>query len=553
MKNKHVNAIIVGAGAGGGVVAKELATNGLSVVMFERGGWASYDDRDDDELRSQRTTVLGNGYGPDKSHDWRIKVDPFTGEEHIVYPHEGAYSNNAACVGSGTVSYGAMAWRFMPQDFKMKSTYGHVEGSTLEDWPISYEDLESYYEMAEWEIGVSGAEPQNPFAPLRKKPLPMPPFEYNSEGNLLFDAARRKGWNPFPIPMLRNSVPYNGRPACYRVRNCVGFACPVNAKAGTQNTVIPVALATGNLELRTHCQVAELMVNDQGKATGVKYFDKDGKGHIQTADLIVVSASATETARLLLNSKSKLFPNGAGNNNDWVGRNLQGHAYTGASGFMDYDIFDDHGPGANVAISNFNHGNEGLVGGGVLCNEFYSLPYAFSGVRPPGLPTWGIEHKRFQRDNYKKFIAIRGPFQEMPNYEARITVAPDVKDYWGIPVGKLMGTRHPYDRKGCEFLSAKAEEWLWEAGATTVWQEIGGGPGLSGGQHQGGTCRMGNDRQTSVSNRFGQLHDIDNIFVADGSLMVTNGGFNPVLTIMALGFYVGHNIVDFWKGTQMKS
>ena len=175
MKKRHVNAIVVGAGAGGGIVAKELAMAGLSVVLFERGDWVTYDDHDDDELISQRTTVLGNAFGPDDKRYRRV-VDYGDGIPRIVLPSEGRYSNNAACVGSGTVSYGAMAWRFMEQDFKMKSTYGHVEGSTLDDWPITYNDLEPYYEKAEWEIGVSGDHHANPFMAPRRKPYPMPAF-----------------------------------------------------------------------------------------------------------------------------------------------------------------------------------------------------------------------------------------------------------------------------------------------------------------------------------------------------------------------------------------
>jgi choline dehydrogenase-like flavoprotein len=444
-----------------------------------------------------------------------------------------------------------MAWRFAEKDFKMKSFYGHVEGSTLEDWPISYFDLEPYYEKAEWEIGVSGDHEGNPFQSPRKKTYPMPPFKYNTEGQMLHNAAARLGLNPFPIPMLRNSVRYGGRPACYRMRSCVGFACPVNAKCGTHNTVIPTALETGNCELRTNCQVAEIMLNEQGRATGVKYFDKNDKGQIQTADIVVVAAAAIETARLLLNSKSKLFPNGAGNNNDWVGRNLQGHAYTGAYGLMKNEIYDDVGPGATVAIGNFNHDNKGIIGGGVLCNEFTPMPYLFTKIRPPGAKRWGIEHKEFQRSQFKRITQLQGPFQEIPNFEARVEVSSEVTDYWGIPVAKLSGSRHPYDPTGCQFMSDRAEEILKEAGAYFTWQSVGG-RGLSGHQHQAGTARMGNDPKTSVTNRYGQLHEIDNIFIADGSLHVTNGGFNPALTIMALGYYVGDHIVKNWKGTKFR-
>lgn len=168
MPLKHVNAIVIGAGAGGGVVAKELSEAGLSVVLLERGGWPGFEAHDHDELISQRTTVLGNAFGPDNEHYRRIVVNS-NGTTRTVLPSEGGYNNNAACVGSGTVSYGAMAWRFMEKDFRMRSTYGAPEGSTLEDWPISYNDLEPFYEKAEWEIGVSGDMSENPLSPRAAK------------------------------------------------------------------------------------------------------------------------------------------------------------------------------------------------------------------------------------------------------------------------------------------------------------------------------------------------------------------------------------------------
>ena len=200
-----MNAVVVGAGAGGGVVAKELSEAGLSVVLLERGDWVSFETHGQDELINQRTTVLGNAYGPDDRSPRVVETAP--GKWAVVMPNEGGYGNNAACVGSGTVSYGAMAWRYMERDFRMRSTYGAPEGSTLEDWPISYDDLEPFYEKAEWEIGVSGDMSANPFAPPRRRPYPMPAFPYNREGLILEAAAKRLGLHPFPIPMLRNSVP----------------------------------------------------------------------------------------------------------------------------------------------------------------------------------------------------------------------------------------------------------------------------------------------------------------------------------------------------------
>jgi choline dehydrogenase-like flavoprotein len=380
----------------------------------------------------------------------------------------------------------------------------------------------------------------------------MLPHPYTLEGRLLEPAARRLGLHPFPIPMLRNTVPYGGRPACIRCRYCVGFACEVNAKCGTHNTVIPRAIATGNCEVRTGCVAAEVLVDEQGRARSVRYFDVRGREQIQTADIVALCGSATETARLLLNSRSKLFPTGAGNRNDWVGRNLQGHAYPGAWGLFEQEVYDDVGPGACIALCDFNHGNPGLRGGGMLANEFIRLPYLFTSQRPAGDPSWGKAHKDFQRKYYRRSLRIMGPVQEMPVFEARVEADPAVKDHWGIPVVRLSGHRHEHDLEISRFMASKAEMIMKEAGAVRTWTTIPGA-GLSGGQHQAGTCRMGNDPKTSVTNKHGQTHDIDNLFVADGSLHVTNGGFNPVLTIMALGYWVSNYIAKEWKGTKFRS
>ena len=549
MSLPKANAVVIGAGAGGGIAAKELAVAGLSVVLLERGRFQSFEDHDHDELLSQRITALGNAFGPDDERYSRVAQ---RGDKWVtVRPSEGGYNNNAACVGGGTFSYGAMAWRNMEQDFRMRSTYGRPEGSTLEDWPISYQDLEPFYEKAEWEIGVSGDDSRNPFAPPRKRPQPMPPLSFTREGNLLEPAGRRLGYHPFPIPMLRNSVPYGGRPACIRCRYCVGFACEVNAKCGTHNTVIPVALATGNCELRTECTAAEIMTDERGRVTGVAYFDPRDRRQVQPAEVVVLAASATETARLLLNSKPKLFPQGIGNRYDWVGRNLQGHAYTGAFGLFEEETYDDVGPGACIAACDFNHGNPGLIGGGMLANEFIRLPYLFTDVRPPGAPRWGQAHKDFQRRWYKRSVGVKGPVQEIPVFEARVELDPLVKDHWGLPVLRISGSRHEETLRTADFLSSKAEDWLKEAGAIQTWRSLPG-RAASGGQHQAGTCRMGDDPRTSVVDRNGRVHEVDNLFIADGSVQVTNGGFNPVLTIMANAYRTSDYIAKEWNGTHFR-
>lgn len=549
---KHVNAVVIGAGAGGGVVAKELAVAGLSVVLLERGKWYTPFDCRKDDLRNQRITELGAAFGPDEERNPRVFVDP-RGQERVLRPSQGAYCTNGACVGGGTLSYGGMAWRFMEKDFRMRSTYGTLEGSTLDDWPISYDDLEPFYDKAEWEIGVAGDALADPFCGPRRRPLPMPPLPPNKQFEVLAPAARRLGLHPFPTPLLRNTVPRDGRPSCMRCRWCTGFVCEVNAKAGTHNTVIPTALASGNCELRTGCITKEILLDKRGRARGVAYYDANDRLQEQGADLVVVAGGAIESPRLLLNSKSALFPTGIGNRHDWVGRNLQGHYYTGAWGIFGTDVYDDLGPGCSVAVCDFNHGNPGLNGGAMLHNEVIWLPYQYSRLRPPGVPQWGKAHKEFMRRTFKRATLVFGPTQEMPMFDCRVQVDPKVKDDWGIPVARLSGQSHPHTCEIATAMASKAEMWLKEAGAETIWLHgAPARPGLSAGGHQAGTCRMGNDPKTSVVNRYCQVHDVDNLFVTDASVHVTNGGFNPVLTIMAVAYHASDYIVRNWRGAGLK-
>ena len=549
---KRVNAVVVGAGAAGGIVAKELSTAGLSVVLLERGKWYTSNDCRKDDLRNQRTTVLGNAFGPEDEGNPRVLADA-DGTPHIMLPSEGGYQNNAACVGGGTLSYGAMAWRYLPQDFRMRSTYGAPAGSSLEDWPISYDDLEPYYEKAEYEIGISGDDSGTPFHGPRRRPLPMPPLPPNREFQILEPAAKRLGLHPFPIPMARNSVPYNGRGPCMRCPWCVGFACEVDAKNGSQNTVIPVALATGNCELRTECMAREILTDDRGRARGVAYYDADGRLQEQPSDIVVVSACAIESARLLLNSKSRLFPDGLGNRHDQVGRNLQGHHYTGATGFFDFDTYDDVGPGASIAVSDYNHGTPGLCGGGMLANEFIRLPIQMVDRMPGGTPRWGLAHKQAMRRFFKRNIVVMGPTQQIPMADARVTLDPAVRDKWGMPVARISGNVHPQTYEIGLVQAHRAEAWLKEAEAASTVISAGVPTTVSAGQHQAGTCRMGNDPQGSVVNRNCQLHDVDNVFVIDSSVHVTNGGFNPALTIMAIAYFASEALVRNWKGAGLRS
>src|SRR5258708_6508928 len=542
---KKYDASVIGAGAGGGVAANVLVQAGKNVLLVERGRNLSFEEVGRDHLRNQRTSVYGHNAGPDIDGKPRVSVDS-AGHETMLRPYENGYQNNAACVGSGTRVYGAQAWRFMPQDFRMASLYGVPQGSSLADWPISYDDLVPYYERIEWEMGVCGDANAMTHLPAYAKPYPMPPMAPTRQAKTFRNAAANLGWDTLPVTLLINSVPYNERAACIGCQHCVGFACPVDAKNGTQNTMIPRAIATGHCDLLTETVVERITTDAAGHVRGIATIDKQGMQSDVQAEVVVVSAGATETARLLLNSASAAEPTGLGNRGDQVGRHLQGHYYPGALGLFPEQISDGMGPGVSTATCKFNHGNDGIVGGGMLADDFIPLPITFWKLMlPPDVPRWGAANKQFMGDGYRAVKNIRGPVQEIPNPDGRVTRDPHVVDKWGIPWIRLSGTTLPETVRTAAFMAERAREWLLASGATKVW----GKPPelyLSGGQHQAGTCRMGDDPATSVVNRWGQVHGHDNLFIADASVHVTNGGFNPVLTILALSLRTAENIVRRW-------
>lgn len=533
--------IVIGGGAGGGVAACVLAEAGKQVILLERGPWRNWANTSRDHVRNQRFAIYGHNSGPDVIGNPRVYVDP-QGGEHLVAPHEAGFHNNAAGIGGGTVVYGAQAWRFMPDDFRMASRYGVPPGSSLADWPITYEDLAPHYERAEWEIGVCGdGRAGHSHTGARRRGYPMPPVPDNPSRSILRQAADRLGWHSTPLPLLINSVPYNGRAACVQCGSCVGFACPSDGKNGTQNTVIPRALATGNCTVIAGAMVERIDTDERGKVIGVTYFTSEGQRVVVRAKAVIAAGGAIETARLLLNSRSSDHPNGLGNHSGQLGRHLQGHYYPSAVGQFRDIVNNCEGPGVSIATCQFNHGNPGIIGGAMLANEFVKMPIMFwRNCFPPGIRNWGLEAKQYMRENYLRVIQIQGPVQEIPSPDSRVTVDPQVRDRWGIPVARLSGTTHPQTVRTAEFMRQKCEQWLAAAGARRTWK-LPLGLSLSAGQHQSGTCRMGHDPADSVTDSLGKVHGHDNLFIADASLHVTNGGFNPVLTIMALAFRVaGH-------------
>jgi choline dehydrogenase-like flavoprotein len=517
--------IVVGAGAGGGTVAGVLAESGKRVLLLERGGEPEFSAVGRDHLRNQRLSHYGHNAGPDHHHPRVFNNQP-------VLPWEGSYHANAALVGGGTRVYGGQAWRFHPLDFKMASTYGTPEGSSLADWPIDYSELERFYQQAEHEIGVCGDAALMTHLPKYQKDYPMPPLPLSKPGQAYRNGASALGWETLPVPLTLNSVPRDGRAACVRCQHCVGFACPVDAKNGSHNTLIPRGRLTGRLTVQTNAMAAKIEIAGK-RATGVTYFVGE-QCVTRTAEIIVCAAGAIESARLLLLS---------GVENSQLGRNLQGHVYVGATGLFSEDVWDGLGPGVSTATCRWSHGNQGIIGGGMLADEFTLLPIiAWKRFAPPELPRWGSAAKDWMRKNYRRIADIKGPVQDIPSPEARVTLSTQTTDHWGIPVAQLSGATHSETVRTAQFLQKKAVEWLEASGVTRTWGGPPMQPYLSGGQHQAGTCRMSDDPNTGVVDRNGRVHGFENLYVGDGSVHVTNGGFNPVLTIFALAFRLGEHL-----------
>ena len=551
MPNKKVDAVVVGSGAGGGIVAKELATAGLSVVVFERGQMHGAADFNHSELGSQYS--VPPAYGP------TVFANPrtfrYTDREvaHLVYPGvNDEYGKTAAAVGGGTLAYGGASWRFKREDFRMKSTYGAIAGTSIEDWPITYDDLEPFYEKAEYELGVSGLAGADPFAEPRKKPYPLPPLPINPQGEIVRDAGLRLGWHPFPPPFAILTEPYKGRTACIQCVWCLAHACEVEAKSGTQVTMLPLALKTGKCELRKNSFVTRILTDAKGRPSGVQYYDVNKQGHEQHADLIIVACSATESARLLLNSANKFHPSGLGNSSGQVGRNLNDHTGGDSYGIFEREIPHDKGPGPSIAFNDWNHSHApGIPGGGYIYNYYCTLPIEFAQTRPPGEVMWGKAHKEFQKKYFHRYIHLGSNCQALPQEKNYVDLDPRVRDAWGMPVARITHSWCDTDMKIANFVMEKGEQLLKEAGAIKTWKGVNARGGVN--DHQNGTCRMGNDTKTSVVSRYCQSHDVDNLFVTDGSVLVTDAGFNPALTIQALAFRAADYIKKEWQGSAWRN
>jgi choline dehydrogenase-like flavoprotein len=527
-----VDFVIVGSGAAGGVLARELSVAGHSVVVLEQGPYRTAQDFGHDEWSVMHVQEF-SGKSEGDHQTFRHREDE-TAASRYLGPEPAYYARG---VGGSSVHFSGNYWRMRPVDFHEHSLYGDIPDATLADWPISYEELEPWYSMAEWEIGVSGA--PGPNDPPRSRPYPLPPMPLKSAGALFEKGTRAIGMTPQVAPVAILSQPYRGRPACAHCGWCIGFGCEMNAKSSTLATMIPEAERSGNCEIRPHSTAFRVDVDEQDRARGVLYYDRDGREQMQKARSVVIAANGAETPRLLLMSASDRHPDGLANSSGMVGRNLMFNSHSAAYGLFEHPLNEYKGiQCTRIALDFYDSDPQrGFYGGGALDSRpflnGYPVLFAMQGL-PNDTPRWGAEYKALLEHAFTRNFAITTAATSLPMLRNNITLDPNHADPFGRPALRVTYSDHPDDLAMTAFLQEKALAVLDAAGAQRTWHTEVGEETI--GAHLLGTCRMGNDPETSVVDRWHRSHDVSNMFICDGSSMVTSGRGQPTLTIQALAF-----------------
>lgn len=536
----QVDFVVVGSGAAGGVIARELARAGLSVALFEQGPrlWAS--DFEHDELKYWFLGGITNDAGRNPQ---TFRSDARTEAQLQLIRPPLWYGRT---VGGGTAHYTANYWRFHEIDFIERSALGAISGTGFDDWPITYAELEPYYTKVDWEVGVSGLAGASPFEPPRSRPYPMPPLPVKSSGVLFERGARKLGLHPTPAPLAINSQPYGGRPACVHCGFCHGFACEVLAKASTLTTMIPQAEATGRCEVRPDSYVVRIETDRAGRATGVAYFDKERRERLQRSRAVVVCANGAETPRLLLMSANAKFPDGLANSSGLVGKYLMFNYNSRALGLFEHELNEYKSVQVTRILFDFyaSDPKRGFYGGGGLDARIGPQPTLWAQRTAIEGPRWGSEYKARLRE-FPRSMHVACHTTSLPLESNNVTLDPQVKDVWGMPAIRVTYKDHPDDLATARFLQDRGAEILEAAGALRVTKAPVADQRSS--MHLLGTCRMGNDPGKSVVDKYHRTHDVRNLFICDGSSFVTSGRGQPTMTIQALAFRAGEHIARFAK------
>ena len=542
--DETVDFVVVGSGAAGGIIARELSQSGFTVLVFEQGPRLDAADFEHDELKYAFLHGITNS--PEASPQ-TFRSDPTAMARRPDHVNPLIY---ARLVGGSSNHFTANFWRFHEVDFHEHSLLGDIPGAALADWPISYQDLEPYYSQVEWEVGVSGLAGASPFDPPRSKPYPMPPLPVKSSGVLMEQGARKLGLHPYPSPMAIVSQAYRGRPACVNCGFCIGFACEVRAKSSSLYTMIPEAEATGHCEVRSESYVFHIETNDRGRVTGVHYFDADKRQRFQGARAVVVSANGAETPRLLLNSKSNRFPHGLANSSGMVGQHLMFNQGAYVHAMFEHELNEYKSVQVTRVLHDFYNSDpkRGFYGGGGIDARMGAVPVGWATASGGELPEWGAPLKE-RLEGFTRSMVCAGHTTSLAVPTNSVSIDPELKDAWGVPAMRVTYKDHPDDLKIARFMQDRAKEIMEAAGAVKVWR----GPITErhGSVHLLGTCRMGNDPAKSVIDKYHRAHDVPNLFLCDGSSFVTSGRGQPTLTIEALAFRAAHHMGEFARRNEI--
>ncbi|WP_422032281.1 GMC family oxidoreductase [Roseovarius sp.] len=493
--------VVIGTGAGGGVLANELAQRGVSVVALEAGGRYLPEDYVNDEWESfgqlawtdPRTT----------SGDWRVAKD-FSGLPAWI----------VKAVGGTTTHWAGASLRFQEHEWKAKTNYGEVQGANLLDWPIDGEEMAPWYEKAEAKLGVTRTG--------GREGLPG-----NNNFKVFEAGAKAVGYSEVHTGrMAINSAEYDGRMACQQTGFCFQ-GCKWGAKWSAAYTDIPRGEATGNLEVREKAHVLRIEHGEDGRVNGVVYADAEGNEHKQMARVVCLAGNSFESPRVLLNSASAMFPDGLANSSGQVGRNYMRHMTGSVYATFEEPVKMWRGTTmAGIIQDEAKHDpSRGFVGGYELETLALGLPFMAAFLDPGG---WGREFTT-ALDSYENMAGMWIVGEDMPQETNRVTLNHDVTDQFGLPVANVHFDDHPNDVAMRNHAYARGKAVYEAVGATRTFPTP---PYPS--THNLGTNRMSENPRDGVVNKWGRTHDIENLFISDGSQFTTGAAENPTLTIVAL-------------------
>jgi gluconate 2-dehydrogenase alpha chain len=563
--------VIIGLGWTGSILANELTDEGLDVTAIERGPW-----RDS-------PTDFPTNYMQDELR-YRIRHELFLRPDQTTFTFRNKTNQTALPirswgafmppngVGGGGVHWNAETWRFLPNDFVVKTHLTERYGSTflpqditIQDWGVTYDDLEPHYDTFEYLCGTSGTagnvkgqiqEGGNPFEGPRSRPYPTPAQKQPFSHTLFGKAARELGYKPFPQPSGNLSKAYTNplglrMGPCTYCGFCEWFGCGNYSKASPQTTLLPVLVRKSNFSVRDNSEVLRINTDRSGKrATGVTFVDTSGEEWEQPADLVILSAFTVFNVQLLLLSKIGQ-PYDPVANTGVIGRNYTHQTISSVNGFFDNKKFNFNPFIASGAIGmcidefngdNFDHGPHGFVGGGYMGQVQTGARPIESTLGPPGTPKWGAAWKTAVRDNYlstvKPGTGVHGSFYSYR--DIYLDLDPTYRDRFGRPLMRMTIDFHDNEIKQNAFLTDKFADIIKAMGAHTVDKQYRKGPyDITKYQttHVCGGAIMGADRKTSALNRYLQSWDVPNMFVMGASAFPQNHGYNPTGTVAALAFW----------------